>query len=50
MLKVYFFNLNFIINIDDESQVGEDNDIDLEAFQRRRLLDGDEDNDWNITC
>ncbi|XP_071909561.1 uncharacterized protein [Coffea arabica] len=31
---------------DDESEVGEDNDIDLEAFQRRRLLDGDEDNDW----
>ncbi|XP_027169431.1 uncharacterized protein LOC113769158 [Coffea eugenioides] len=31
---------------DHESEVGEDNDIDLEAFQRRCLLDGDEDNDW----
>ena len=40
-LIVYLF-----IYIDDESEVGEDNDIDLEAFQRRRLLDGDEDNDW----
>ncbi|XP_027098997.2 uncharacterized protein [Coffea arabica] len=31
---------------DDESEVGEDNAIDLEAFQRRRLLNDDEDNDW----
>ena len=38
------------IYLDDESQVGEDNHIDLEAFQRRHLLDSDEDNDWNITC
>nr|XP_027124009.1 uncharacterized protein LOC113740668 [Coffea arabica] len=33
---------------DDESEIGEDNDIDLEAFQRRRLLDDDEDNDCKL--
>ena len=32
------------IYLDDESELGEDNEIDLEAFQHRRFLDGDEDN------
>ena len=41
-----FLIVHLFIYIDDESEVGEDNDIDLEAFQRRRLLDDDEDNDW----